>query len=52
MCLARVDLPSVSVPLTWPSNGLDNYMVGALPTIRKEERLQAFFSSRARYKAE
>lgn len=33
MCLARVDLASMAVSLTWPSNGVDNYMVGVLPTL-------------------
>lgn len=44
MCLARVDLASVAVSLTWPSNGVDNYMVGVLPTVGKRNACKHFLA--------
>lgn len=42
VCLAGADFPSASSDLTSPSNRLDNYMVGVLPTIREEKCLHGF----------
>lgn len=44
MCLARADLASAAVSLTWPSNGVDNSLVEVLRTVGKRNACKHFLA--------